>query len=149
MNLKRRSSYSAEVYTGSLNDIMFFLFFFFLIVSTLVNPSVVKIFLPRSTTSQTISKQQYALYVTKDKKYLLRYYSEAERKNIVKEIEFINLDAEILSAVKNVKDPTIVLRMDNTLTVQDIVDVLQVGAKNQIRMVLATQLNKNTEITKK
>jgi biopolymer transport protein ExbD len=144
MNLKRNKSYTAEVYTGSLNDIMFFLFFFFLIVSTLVNPSVVKIFLPRTTTSQTISKQQYALYVTKDRNYILRYYSEAERKNIVKEIDYANLDAEIVASVKDVKDPTIVLRMDNSLTVQDIVDVLQVGAKNQIRMVLATQLNKNT-----
>ena len=122
---------------------MFFLFFFFLIVSTLVNPSVIKLFLPKASTSQTLSKQQYALYVTKDKKYYLRYRSEADRKNIEQEIDYPNLETSLVAATKNVKDPTIVLRMDNALTVQDMVDVLQIGSKNQIRMVLATQINKN------
>ena len=40
MNLRRRTKETAEVSTESLNDIMFFLLLFFLIVSTLVNPNV-------------------------------------------------------------------------------------------------------------
>lgn len=129
MNLKRSSPYSAEVYTGSLNDIMFFLMLFFLIVSTLVNPSVIKLLLPRATTTQAITKQQFALSVTKDKKYYLNN----------KEVTFNELPAALMEATKNVKEPTIVLRMDNSLTVQDMVDVLQIGSKLKLRMVLATK----------
>ena len=129
MNLKRSSPYLAEVYTGSLNDIMFFLMLFFLIVSTLVNPSVIKLLLPKAATSQAITKQQFALSVTKDKRYYLNN----------REISFDNLDKELVNATKNVKEPTIVLRMDNALTVQDMVNVLQVGSKLKLRMVLATK----------
>jgi biopolymer transport protein ExbD len=129
MNLKRSSSYTAEVYTGSLNDIMFFLLLFFLIISTLVNPSVIKLLLPKAATSQAITKQQFALSVTQDKKYYLNN----------KEVAFENLENSLLAATKNVKDATIVLRMDNALTVQDMVDVLQVGNKLHLRMVLATK----------
>lgn len=129
MNLRRSSSYTAEVYTGSLNDIMFFLLLFFLIISTLVNPSVIKLLLPKAGTSQAISKQQFALSVTKEKRYYLNN----------KEILYNNMEGELLSATKNIQEPTIVLRMDNTLTVQDMVDVLQVGTKLKLRMVLATK----------
>ena len=116
-------------YTGSLNDIMFFLFFFFLIVSTLVNPSVIKILLPKAATSQTITKQQFALTVSQDKRYFLNK----------EEVPFENLEQELIKVTQNVSEPTIVLRMDNALTVQDMVDVLQVGNKLKLRMVLATK----------
>ncbi len=129
MNIRRKSTFSAEVYTGSLNDIMFFLLLFFLIVSTLVNPSVIKLLLPKATTSQAISKQQFSLSVTSDKKYYLNN----------KEVPFENLKTEIMQATKNISDATIVLRMDNSLTVQDMVDVLQVGNELKMKMVLATK----------
>lgn len=129
MNIRRKSTFSAEVYTGSLYDIMFFLLLFFLIVSTLVNPSVIKLLLPKATTSQAISKQQFSLSVTSDKKYYLNN----------KEVPFENLKTEIMQATKNISDATIVLRMDNSLTVQDMVDVLQVGNELKMKMVLATK----------
>ncbi|MBP7496293.1 MAG: biopolymer transporter ExbD [Bacteroidales bacterium] len=129
MNIRRRTHFSAEVYTGSLNDIMFFLLLFFLIISTLVNPSVIKLMLPKATTSQALSKQQFSLSVTKDKLYYLNN----------KEVAFVNLESELINTTKNIQDPTIILRMDNALTVQDMVDVLQVGNKIKIKMVLATK----------
>ncbi len=135
MNLKRSSKYSAEVYTGSLNDIMFFLMLFFLIVSTLVNPSVIKLLLPKSASSQAITKQQFALSVTKEKRYFLNN----------KEVTFDNLDKVLINATKDSKEATIVLRMDNALTVQDMVDVLQIGNKLKLRMVLATKSLGNTK----
>jgi biopolymer transport protein ExbD len=129
MNFRKSSAYSAEVYTGSLNDIMFFLMLFFLIISTLVNPSVIKLMLPKAATSQAISKQQFALSVSQDKRYFLNS----------KEIGFDNLENELLNISKTSSEATIVLRMDNALTVQDMVDVLQVGNKLKMRMVLATK----------
>jgi biopolymer transport protein ExbD len=38
-----------------------------------------------------------------------------------------------------VKEPTIILRIDGALTVQDLVDVLQIGTKINVKMVLATK----------
>jgi biopolymer transport protein ExbD len=133
MNLRKSKYYTAEVYTGSLNDIMFFLLLFFLIVSTLVNPSVIKLLLPKSPPAQTISKQQISLSVTEDKKYYLNN----------KEIPIENLEPEITKALVSIDDPTIVLRIDNALTVQDLVDVLQIGNKMKVKMVLATKTIKN------
>ena len=48
MELRRKSRMSSEVSTSSLNDIMFFLMLFFLIMSTMVAPSVIKINLPKT-----------------------------------------------------------------------------------------------------
>jgi biopolymer transport protein ExbD len=133
MNLRKSTYYTAEVYTGSLNDIMFFLLLFFLIVSTLVNPSVIKLLLPKSPPAQTISKQQISLSVTEDKRFYLNN----------KEINFENLEPELMNACKTISDPTIVLRIDNSLSIQDLVDVLQLGNKMKVKMVLATKTIKN------
>ena len=133
MNLRKSKYYTAEVYTGSLNDIMFFLLLFFLIVSTLVNPSVIKLLLPKSPPAQTISKQQISLSVTEDKRFFLNN----------KEINLENLEPELMDACKAISDPTIVLRIDNSLSIQDLVDVLQLGNKMKVKMVLATKTIKN------
>jgi biopolymer transport protein ExbD len=45
------------------------------------------------------------------------------------------------NVTRNITDPTIVLRIDNALTIQDLVDVLQIGNKLKIKMVLATKPN--------
>jgi len=129
MNLRKSKGYTAEVYTGSLNDIMFFLLLFFLIVSTMVNPSVVKLMLPKATTSQAMNKQQVTLSMTADKTYYINN----------KAIASDHLEAEMAHAIRNLEDPTIVLRIDNALTIQDLVDVLQIGNKLKIKMVLATK----------
>jgi len=129
MNLRKSRGYSAEVYTGSLNDIMFFLLLFFLIVATMVNPSVIKLMLPKATTSQEMNVKQIALSITADKTYYI------DNKMIPSD----QLEIEMANATRNIKDPTIVLRIDNALTIQDLVDVLQIGNKLKIKMVLATK----------
>ena len=129
MNLRRNKSYTAEVYTGSLNDIMFFLLLFFLILSTLANPSVVKLLLPKNKTSQAVSKPQISLSVTAERIYYVNNTA----------VRFDLLENELKKATQKITDPLIVLRFDNTLTVQDLVDVLQIGSNIKVKMVLATQ----------
>ena len=131
MNLRRNTHYTAEVYTGSLNDTMFFLLLFFLIISTLVNPSVIKLLLPNAQKTQTIAKQQVTLSITKEKTYFINNA----------EVSLEQLEAELSAATKNLEDPTIILRVDNSLSVQDLVDVLQIGNKIKLKMVLATKTN--------
>ncbi len=129
MNLRKSRGYTAEVYTGSMNDIMFFLLLFFLIVATMVNPNVIKLMLPKATTANELNIKQIALSITADKTYYIDN----------KVVPADQLEAEMANATRNIKDPTIVLRIDNALTIQDLVDVLQIGNKLKIKMVLATK----------
>ena len=58
MNIRRKQQFKPEVSTSSLNDIMFFLLLFFLIVSTLANPNVIKVLLPKSRSAQEIDSSR-------------------------------------------------------------------------------------------
>jgi biopolymer transport protein ExbD len=129
MKLKQHLGFKPEVATGSLNDIMFFLLLFFLLVATFANPNVIKLLLPKATSTQTLDKKQITLSVTKDKQYYIDK----------KMVAFTQLEGELSQIKKNIADVTIVLRTDNSLTVQDLVEVLEIGNKLQIKMILATQ----------
>src|ERR1700712_1679680 len=110
MKIKRKNDFHAEVATSSLNDIMFFLFLFFLIISTVTNPNVIKVLLPKSKASQTLNKQSISLTVTEAKKYYINQH----------EVPYDNLEQEILKAVAGITEPTIVLHLPKSLTIQDL-----------------------------
>ena len=129
MKFKRRNEFHAEVATSSLNDIMFFLLLFFLIISTITNPNVIKLLLPKSKASQALSKQTLSLSVTSSKQYYINQ----------NEVPFGRLEYELVKACAAMSEPTVVLRLPPNLTIQDLVDVMQIGAKNKIKMVLATE----------
>jgi biopolymer transport protein ExbD len=129
MNIRRSRQFKPEVSTSSLNDIMFFLLLFFLIVSTLANPNVIKVLLPKSKTAQEIDKQQVNLTVTEDR----RYYIDQ------KEVLLSELEQKLQDHVKGIENPTVVLRFAKNLNIQDLVDVLEVGVRLNIKMVMATE----------
>jgi biopolymer transport protein ExbD len=54
-------------------------------------------------------------------------------------VAFTQLEGELAQIKKNIADVTIILRTDNSLTVQDLVEDLEIGNKLQIKMILATQ----------
>ncbi len=62
---KLRESHD-EVDTGPLNDILFILLMFFLMISTLANPNVIKMSVPRAK-SDTKAKQSVVVSVSKSK----------------------------------------------------------------------------------
>lgn len=128
MNIRRNKHFKPEVSTSSLNDIMFFLLLFFLIVSTLANPNVIKVLLPKSKTAQEIDKQQINLTVTADRKYFIGQ----------KEILLSELEPKLKESVQGIQNPTVVLRFAKSLNIQDLVDVLEVGVRLNIKMVMAT-----------
>ena len=128
MKFRRKNKFAAEVATSSLNDIMFFLLLFFLIISTVANPNVIKLMLPKASSSQQLSKKQVTLSVDAEKRYFI------DKTPVSPE----NLEMELQAVMKDVAEPTIVVRVDKTLAVQDLVDILQTGAKLNIRMVMAT-----------
>ncbi len=128
MNIRRRKQFKPEVSTSSLNDIMFFLLLFFLIVSTLANPNVIKVLLPKSKSAQEIDKQQVNLTVTADRKYFIDQ----------NEVLLSELEQKLQEHVRGIENPTVVLRFAKSLNIQDLVDVLEVGVRLDIKMVMAT-----------
>jgi biopolymer transport protein ExbD len=133
MNLKRnRKRFEAEVGASSMSDIMFFLMLFFLIVSTMVNPSVIKLMLPKASSSNTVNKQKIILEMSLDKQYSLN----GQR------ITFEEIEPKLTAATSGIEESTVVLRIDNGLSVQDLVDVLAIGNKLKVKMIMATQAPK-------
>ena len=128
MKLRRKNKFAAEVATSSLNDIMFFLLLFFLIISTVANPNVIKLLLPKASASQQLSKKQVTLSVDANKQYFIDK----------RPVDAQNLEAELKAIMDGIAEPTVVVRFDKTLTVQDLVSVLETGAKLNIKMVMAT-----------
>ena len=126
--IKRNKRFHAEVATSSLSDIMFFLLLFFLIISTLANPNVIKMTLPKSKNNEKTNKQHITLSVTEKKEF----YLDKER------VAFENLEQTLLSKLGKSKDQAVIVRIPYNLQVQDLVDVLQIGVKNNLKFVIAT-----------
>lgn len=118
--------------TESLNDIMFFLLLFFLIVSTLVNPNVIKLFLPNAKQSPQMAKQPISLSVTGSKQYFINKAP----------VGYEELETRLKSELDKLDQPTVVLRLDKSLTIQDLADVMSIGEKLKVKMVLASENSK-------
>jgi biopolymer transport protein ExbD len=128
MKIIRRHRFAAEVATSSMNDIMFFLLLFFLIISTMVNPNIIKVLVPKSSETQSLNKKIVTLTVTKTKDYYINN----------KPVPTAQLEQELLKATRGLDEPTVVLYIPRDLEIQDLVDVLKIGVKNRIKVVLAT-----------
>ena len=50
----------------------------------------------------------------------------------------MKLNRFLKSRVSSLQEPTVILRLESTLTVQDLVDVLEIGTRLKVKMVMAT-----------
>ena len=132
MNFRRRNRLVGEVYTASLNDIMFFLLLFFLITSTLATPNVLKLLLPSAKSSSQSVKHPLTISVTADLQYAINNTP----------VPADQLEAAIEQAIKGQPDPTALLKVHKTVQVQNLVDLLDIGNRKKVKMVLATQTSK-------
>jgi biopolymer transport protein ExbD len=129
MNLSRRRKLSSHVETGSMNDIMFFLMLFFLIVSTMVNPNVIKLLLPNARSGKAVMKETINISVDAAGQYFL------DRQPVTA----TDLESALSQRVAGLDQPTVVLRVDASLNVQKLVDILEIGNRLKVKMVMATQ----------
>ena len=129
MNIRKRRAFHDEDAMSAMNDIMFFLMLFFLIIATMSNANIIRILLPKSDTTTKMARQPLTLTVTED----LKYYVNAN------EVPSSQLEGALAAAVERNEDPTVVLRMAKNLTVQDLVDVMSIAARLNLKMVLSTE----------
>jgi biopolymer transport protein ExbD len=129
MNLRRRKRPGAEVHTSAMNDIMFFLLLFFLIASTITNPNVVKLLLPRSDSGQSVSKKTITVSISKDLEYVI------DKQTVPVE----QLMSTLQSFQGSAQELTIVLYVDRTVAIENVVNVMDIANKLKIKLVLATE----------
>lgn len=132
MNLRRRTRVVGEVFTGSLNDIMFFLLLFFLITSTLATPNVLKLLLPSAKSGTQSVKHPIVVSVDADLQYAINSTP----------ISSDMLEEALKAQIAGQPDPAVLLKVDKTIQVQNLVDLLDIGNRLKIKMVLATQTSK-------
>ena len=106
MSLKKRlRDNHNEVDAGPLNDVLFILLMFFLLVSTLANPNVVKVTNPKGK-SDTRVNQNIVVTVTKDQKVYIG----------TQLIDMMYIDSLLKKEVdhnrKFIDTPTVVLNVD-------------------------------------
>jgi len=128
MAIRKNRRFHPEIPTSSLSDIMFFLFLFFLIISTLANPNVIKLTLPKAQTNETTNKDHISISVTEDKKYYLNK----------EEVPFDQLEQMLYDKTTAANDKTVVVRVPADNKVQDLVDLMQMGVKLKLNFVIAT-----------
>ena len=94
-----------EVDAGPLNDVLFILLMFFLLVSTLANPNVVKVSNPKGKSDTKVS-QNIVVTVTKDQTVFIG----------TRQIDMMYIDSLLKQEVENnkkyVDTPTVVLNVD-------------------------------------
>jgi biopolymer transport protein ExbD len=131
MNFRKRLRAHPEVHTGALNDILFILLLFFLIVSTLANPNVIKVSNPKAK-SDTKSKQTVVVTVDKDQQIFIGQ----------KPVALDQLEFELKSFLDKENDkPSVVINGDSTSHLGTAIRVMQVIKKLGATPVMAVDNN--------
>ncbi|WP_116787511.1 ExbD/TolR family protein [Flavobacterium psychrotrophum] len=128
MRVRRNKRFHAEIAASALSDIMFFLLLFFLIISTLANPNVIDLNLPKADSTKTTDKAHITVSVTADKKYFI------DKQQVALE----ELEGQLMAKLGTTKDNVVIVRLPKELQVQDMVDILQIGQRNKLKFSIAT-----------
>jgi len=130
MNFRNSRKHAFEIFSNSFSDIMFFLMLFFLIASTMITPGTIKLMLPQANQTQSMNKppKEIAISITKDLKYYINN----------KQVQFLEIEPALRQQKKENSEVHAIVRCDNAIAVQSLVDVLQIGSKVEMKMVLAT-----------
>jgi biopolymer transport protein ExbD len=131
MNLRnRRNKNHVDMHSGALNDILFILLLFFLIVSTLANPNVIKLTLPKAK-SNTKSKQTVVVSINDKREFFVG----------TNKVGFGSLKQMLAASIardsKEV-DPTIVVNAEKSVPVEDVVSIMEIAREIGAKVVLAT-----------
>ncbi|MCG2419460.1 biopolymer transporter ExbD [Aequorivita sp. F47161] len=130
MNLRGRNKISADFSMSSMTDIVFLLLVFFLLTSPAITPDALDLILPKAK-GKTSNVQKASVSITKDG----AYYVNKER---VSEYSIENQLKEVLAGQE---EPTIILRAEEGVPIEDAVFVMDIANRNSFKVVLAVRPN--------
>lgn len=130
MNIRGRNKVTPEFNFASMTDIVFLLLIFFMIASTLVSTNAIDIILPKAS-GKTENKKSTAVSIKKD----LTYYIDQNR------VGESVLETQLLTILSDQESPTIVLRAEKSVPVENVVKVMDIANRNKFKVILAVQPN--------
>jgi len=128
MGIKSRNKVSPNFNMSSMTDIVFLLLIFFMLTSTLVSPNALKLLLP-SSSSKTLAPQTVSVSISAE----LLYYVEEQAVN------FESLESILLQRMSGNPENSIILHVDKTVAIEEVVKVMDIANRNKFKMVLATK----------
>ena len=133
MALKRQHETTATFSMASMTDVIFLLLVFFMVTSTFVFPTALEVNLPQSS-EQTSIKPGTRVYL--DKEMILFVSHDKEEPQA---IHIDNLVSYLVTVQQQAPGSFIALYADETVPYGKVVEVLNLAAKNSLKMVLATK----------
>ncbi|WP_299363919.1 biopolymer transporter ExbD [Winogradskyella sp.] len=130
MNIRGRNKVTPEFNMASMTDIVFLLLIFFMIASTLVTTNAIDIILPKAS-GKTQNKKSTAVSIKKD----LTYYIDQKR------VGESVLESQLVSILADQEQPTIVLRAEKSVPVENVVKVMDIANRNKFKVILAVKPN--------
>ena len=130
MQIRKKLRGETEVFTEALNDILFILLMFFLIVSTLANPNVIKLSQPKST-GDTKAKQNVVVSIDATRQFYVGTTPVAQ--------DSLKMMLQPVIEKEKTEIPTIVINADKTVDIDAVVSVMRVARELDARTVLSTE----------
>jgi biopolymer transport protein ExbD len=127
MAITNRNKVRISFSNSGMSDIVFLLLLFFMLTSTLVQPTALKVLLPKGTT-QSNARPMTTVSITKDHQYFI------EDQPIALE----NLEAALQAKVGSNPEIYISVHADRSVPLEFVVNVMNIAAKNQYKLILAT-----------
>lgn len=130
MNLRGRNRVSAEFSMSSMTDIVFLLLVFFLLTSPAITPEALDLILPKAK-GKTTNVQQASVSITKEG----AYYVDKER------VSEYAIESELKKVLEGKDEPTIVIRAEEGVPIENAVLVMDIANRNKYKVVLAVRPN--------
>jgi biopolymer transport protein ExbD len=127
MALSQRNKISLSFSSTGMTDVVFNLLIFFMLTSTLVHPTALKLLLPKGST-QTSAKPQTTVSITPD----LKYFVEKQP------VTIDQLESVLKQKLGTESDTYISLHADKTVPFDNVVQVLNIAQRNNYRLIIAT-----------
>jgi biopolymer transport protein ExbD len=127
MAITQRNKISINFSSAGMTDVVFNLLIFFMLTSTLVHPSAIKLLLPKGST-QTSAKPQTTVSITSD----LNYYVEQQL------VAFDQLEGLLKEKLGSEPDMYISVHADKTVPFENVVKVLDIAQRNNYKLIIAT-----------
>lgn len=128
MNLRGRNKVTPNFNMSSMTDIVFLLLIFFMLSSPVVTPEALDLILPKAK-GKTTNHQDISVSIDKNQNIFIN----AERVN--KE----NLELELQKRLGNQENPTIILRSEQSVPIQEAVSIMDIAQRNKYKVILAVK----------
>jgi len=113
-----------------MTDVVFLLLIFFMITSTLVHPTALKLLLPQSK-NQTAAKPLTTVAIDRS----LNFYVEDQR------VQFNQIEPRLRQIVGQNPEIYISLHVDENVPMKEVVRVMNIAKRNKYKLILATRAN--------